>query len=178
MSELTDDDAELAFKYLPETVRADIEYEAHQLVLDAWSTRQADLDKLETANDDDSSPFNWADIGLGWEPSQVDGSDELTPHTGTGDAGKEVHELAREFGWNYVEAIRDEVRNYQSMTTLSPREFVAFVLSQSHLTYDEAASEMGISSGTFASKMSREVNPEIEAAKKTVRLVSNFETDP
>lgn len=171
MSELSKSDAELAFKYLNDDVRADIEHEAFDETLSQWrSERPDDLDTLEAAHDDDDIGFEWQDIDLSYERSQADGEDELTPHTGTGDAPDDVHGLARDFGWDFVASIRDEVRGWQSATVLSPREFVALVLSESRLTYDEAAREMDIASGTFASKMSREVNPEVAAARETARL--------
>lgn len=171
-------DAELAYPHLPERVRGDVEYEAYDSVLSTWrDERPDDLDELEAAHERDDSPFAWDRIELTIERSQVDGSGELVPHTMTDGASDEIHELARDFGWDYVAAVRDEVRALQESTNFSPREFVAFVLSESHLSWEEAASEMSISSGTFASKMQREVRPEIESARETVALVEQFDSD-
>ena len=175
MSQLSKADAELAFRYLPERVQADVEYAAYNATMTSWSEdRPDDLAKLEEAADDADSPFDWANLELSFERSQVDGRDELVPHTMTGDADSEVHELARDFAWDYVAAVRDEVCALQEETNFSPREFVAFVLSESQLSWEAAASEMDIASGTFASKMQREVKPEIEAAERTVAFVQQF----
>jgi len=171
-------DAELAYRYLPDRVRGEIDHEAYDSVLSVWrDERPDDLDELEAAHERDDSPFAWERIELAFEQSQVDGRDELVPHTMTADATEHVHELARDFGWDYVGAVRDAVRALQQSTNLYPREFVAFVLSQSHLSWKEAASEMGVASGTFASKMQREVRPEIESARETVSFIGMFDSD-
>ena len=176
MSDLTDADAELAFRWLPEPIRDDIAHDAHQRTVNQWADeRPDDLDRLETAHNDSESPFAWEDIDLTFERSQIDGSEELTPHTYTGDAADEVHSLAREFGWDYVDAVRDGVRRTQNETDLSPREFVAFVLAESPITWQEAATLMGIADGTFSSKMEREVRPQIESCRATVQFVDRVQ---
>lgn len=176
MAELSKSDAELVYKYLSDRVRGDVEYDAYDRALSDWrDDRPDDLNKLEEAHKGSDVMWDWGKIELTMEQSQIDGRDELTPHTYTGDVREDIHELARDFGWDYVKHVRDRIRKMQEESVLSPREFVAFVLSKSRLTYDEAAREMDIESGTFASKMSREVKPEIEAARETVKLAKNLE---
>jgi len=175
MSDMSQSDAELAYRYLPDRLQGDIQYDAHSQTLDTWRSEQPDdLDTLEAAHDDCDSPFTW-EIDLTFERSQANGDDELVPHTYTGDASDEIHELARDFAWDYVDAVRDEVRDLQSATNFSPREFVAYVLSESRVTNAEAAREMDISKGTFDSKLSREVRPEIDSARETVQFVNMFD---
>jgi hypothetical protein len=172
MTSLNKSNAELAFRYLPKATRADVEHEAHTKTLDAWRDERPDaLDKLETAHNNDSRPFEWQNIELMFERSQVDGSAELTPHTYTGDANEILHELARDFAWDYVANVREEVDELQSSTALSTEGFLVLILSVSNLSYSEAASELGISQRAFAKKMSDKVNPKIQTARETVDLV-------
>lgn len=179
MSELTDSDAELAYKYLPERARGDVEHAAYDAALSRWrAERPDDLDALEDAADDADSDFAWEGLTLEFEQRDVDGDEELVPLAGVEPgAERDVYDLAHDFGWAYVEAIREQVRECQAATNFSPREFVAFVLSESRLSWEEAASEMGIASGTFASKMQREVTPEIQRARETIAFVERFEND-
>jgi DNA-directed RNA polymerase specialized sigma24 family protein len=172
MSELSNSDAELVYRYLNDRVRADVEYEAHSKALNYWrDDRPDDLDRLEAASDDPDSAFDW-EI---WFETSPDHGGDLVPLAGVEhNAEPEVYDLAHDFGWDYLNAVREEIRTHQVSTNFSPREFVALVLSESQLTYDEAAREMDVSSGTFASKMSREVTPEIEAAEETVQLVDQL----
>lgn len=173
MAGLSTADADLAYQYLPTAVRADIEADAHSRVLDEWrDSRPSDLDTLETAHDDPDSPFAWDTIDVTAEQSQVDGSDELTPHTYTGDASDTVHELARDVAWDYVAAIREQIEAMQSETMLSPREFVALILDAE---WDErnAATLMGVSVGNYRGKKG-EIAAKLATAETTLSLADRI----
>jgi DNA-directed RNA polymerase specialized sigma24 family protein len=171
MAEMTQSDTELVYKYLNDRVREDVEAEAYDTALDEFD----DIEALEAANDDPESSFSWAGITYEFERRNRD-RDELVPLAGVEpDQEPEVYDLAHDFGWLVIKEIREEICDLQSSTNFSPREFVAFVLSKSDLTYEAAASEMGISDGTFASKMSREVMPELERARQTIEIANRID---
>lgn len=174
---LSKTDAELVYRHLPDTVKTDVKIEAHEAALDEWrSKRPADLDALEDASDDPQSAFEWTGIDIVPEQTGVDGRTELVAHTGVDPAHEELRDFATEFGWDYIDAVRREIRQMQQATNFSPREFVAFVLWQNdNLTYETAAEEMGVAEGTFAGKIGHDVKPEIESARETVRLVERFD---
>lgn len=175
MSELSDSDAELAFVWLPEHLRADVEYDAWDDAIDA--TPEDDMELLEAADDDPDSAFSWDRIDVEKRDRDRDQWD-LVPLRGADPNDEpEVYDAAGEFGWAFVEAIRERVRELQEATNFSPREFVALVLSRSRLTWAEAASVMGIAEGTFSSKMQREVSPEIDRAEETLALAGQLDSD-
>jgi hypothetical protein len=147
MSEMSNSDVELVYKYLNDRVRSDVEADAYELALETFDQ----LDDLEAANDDEDSAFSWD--GIWFEMDEYDRDRErLIPLTGVEHTREpEIYEIASDFGWLVVENIRDEIRKMQEETILSPREFVALVLD-AEWGERAAARIMDISVGNFRGK--------------------------
>jgi len=156
MSEMSKSDTELAYKYLNDRVRGDVEHSAYSKTLNTWrDERPDDLDALEDANDDDESSFDWEGIGMQFETHDPERGDELVPMTGMEpEDDRDVYDLALAFGKDYIEAVRAEIRALQEDTILSPREFVAIVLYY-QVPEERAAGEMGISVGNYRGKIGK-----------------------
>lgn len=170
MVELSRTDAELVYKYARDTFRADIEAEAYTHALDAWQDeRPGDFNRLQDEHADDDSAFSWDGIWLEMEQRDLDGNEDLVPLTGIepeDDDAEELRDLAADFGWDYVNEVRDEIRRQQDETDFSPREFVALVLDAASLPTEISAHEMDVSEGNYAGKVGR-VREKIEQAEQT-----------
>jgi len=166
-------DAELAYKYLNDAVRGDIEAEAWTKALDY--TDDEIVETLEEADDSDDSRFAWDGITFEFSQEKIDGRDELVPLGGVEpNEESDVYDAAHEVGWNVVEYIRREVMSLQESTTYSPREFVALVLhAAENVPEDVAHREMDISLGNYRGKVGK-VNEKHESAEKTVSLTDRL----
>lgn len=147
-------------------------------ILKQWrEDRPDDLDTLEDAHEDDSSPFDWIEFIIRAEKNRQRGCYEIVSRTHDADADEDVRDLSHDFGADWQGAAYDCIRSEQESTQLAPRAFVALVLSETRLTHREAANQMGISTGTFDSKMSREVEAEIESSRSTINVVEKLKDE-
>ena len=168
MSEMTRADAELVYRHLNDSVRADVEFEAHSAALDEFDP----TDELEDAHENPDSSFSWENVTYEFERANRD-RDELVPLAGVEPSDEpEVYDLAHDFGWLVVEHIRKEIREMQEETMFSPREFVALVLD---VEWDEqnAAALMDISVGNYRGKKGA-IAKKIDEAEETLALVDKF----
>lgn len=175
MSEMAQADAELAYRYLNDAARLDVETEAYDAVLSAWQDgRPDDFQTLEDAHGSDESAFVWE--GIYFETSPEHGGD-LVPITGVShNEESDLYDLATEFGRDYLDAIRDEIRSMQETTDYSPREFVALVLEAAENTPEEVAHrEMDISLGNYRGKKG-DVAGKLGTAEETVRVTERIRT--
>jgi hypothetical protein len=172
MAEMSRADAELAYRYLGEAIAGDIEHDAYDRTIESWRTeRPEDYETLEAAYNDPESTFAWKDIDLEPDPAH-DG--DLSPVSGVIADEEEIRELADDFAWDYLNAIRDEVRAVQELTAYSPREFVALVLDAAENTPEEDAHrKMGISLGNYRGKKGT-VNEKYERATQTVSVTDRI----
>jgi len=159
MTELTQSDAELVYKHLPEGLRNDVEAEAYDRVLDTFEQ----VDALEGAADDPESSFSWGGMTYEFTGERRD-TRELTPLTGVEpDAEPEVYDTAHEFGRRVIEAIHEQVRGMQAATAFSPRDFVALVVGRD-LGERGAAIQMNVTVGNYRGKQGNISNTIKEAA--------------
>lgn len=168
MSEMSKSDAELCYKYLSGRAREDVEVEAY-----ARANKEFDqLDALEAAAENSDSPFEWGEITF--EFDRRDGNREyLVPITGVpNNEENEIHDIVDDFGWLVVDCIRDEIRRMQESTSLSPREFVALILS-AEWGEKNAATIMDISVGNFRGKMGK-ITDKLETAEQTQSVVARI----
>jgi hypothetical protein len=171
MSELSNADAELVYKYLNDRVRGDVEAEAYDAALNAFD----DLDALEAAADDAESAFSWEGITYEFQRGNRD-RDELVPLAGVDQNEEpEIYDLAHEFGWLVVGNIREEIRTMQESAILSPREFVALVLD-SEWDEQNAATLMDVSVGNFRGKKGT-IAEKLDAADRTLTTVDRIRAD-
>lgn len=177
MSEMSKADAELVYKYLPDHVRGDVEAAAWDAVLSDWQDqRPSDLDALETAHDSAESRFQWEGVVLETQQRNLDGDEDLAPLAGVDPTDEsEVYDLAHDFGWDFVAAVRDEIRQLQARTAYSPREFVALVLDAAeHVKEGIAHREMDISLGNYRGKKGT-VAGKLRTAEETVRVTERLQ---
>lgn len=174
MAELTNSDAELIYKYARDGFRSDLEADAYTATLDAWQAdRPDDYAQLEAANEDDTSTFAWEGLWLEMQQRDLDRNQDLVPMTGVEHTEEpEIADLASDFGWDYVAAVRGEVRQRQESTDYSPREFVALVLDAAENCPEEVAhNEMGVSIGNYRGKKGIVVDKH-ECAERTISVTN------
>jgi len=171
-------EAELVYRCLPDELAAKVRRDALRVTVGRWHTaRPDDAAVLDAAAEDPDSPFEWAGVEVAFESLQAADRPELRPRTGTERGFASVDRLARDFGWDYVAAVRDAVRGHQRSTLLSPREFVACVLSRAEPSREAAAAEMGVPPSEFGELVRAGVDPEIERARSTVALDDRLRGD-
>lgn len=170
MTDISDRDCERLFKHLPEQASNDIEYEAYSATIDDWKdTREDDLDKLDAANDNPNSQFSW-DITLEFE--RRDDHDELVPLAGVEPTDeREVYDLAHDFGWDYVRAVREEIRELVENSDFTAKELLALTIwSDDRYTNRDGATIMGYSSGSVFSGKASRARSKVETAETTIAV--------
>ena len=175
---MTASDAELVYEHATEGFRGDLEAEAYSQTLDSWgSDRPDDLETLEAAHDDESSSFQWENVGFQFENRGRDRGDELVPMTGVEPRDEDdIYDLAWSFASDYLKAVIAEIRRIQESTDYSPRQFVALVLSASDNTPEEAAaSKMDISVGNYRGKLG-DVRDKHETAQYTAKVTDKIQS--
>lgn len=186
-SRMSNYDADLVFGALPKNIKNNIEEEAREeadeeLVL-LWNDEhivenlQDDLGSYSTHFGEEYIELRELDPlrDFGDKPPQSTGNLEVGL---TGDYPREefYENTLSDWADAYLDAIRAEIRRVQRETVFSPREFVAFVLSENpRYTWDDASDRMRIARGTYGGKMSNEVRPKIERAKQTVEFVESVQ---
>lgn len=167
MSELTKSDAELVYKYLPESLRGDVEAEAYTMALEEFNAEETAL--LEKAHEDEDSSFEWGSIHLEFAQRDRD-REELVPMTGVDHRNEPtLYDIANDFGWLYIEHVRHEIRALRESTAFSPREFVALVVG-GQWGEKNAATIMDISVGNYRSKKGA-IASKIDEAETTLEVV-------
>lgn len=170
MSEMSQSDVELCYKYLDDRTRSDIEAEAYSRAYEMLDDDSRE--KLEAAHDDPDSDFAWENIQLVFRKRGRD-KEVLAPLDGVEwTEEQEIDELATDHGWEIVEQVRDEVRSLQESTMLSPREFVTLVVD-SEWGEENAATTMNISVGNYRGKKGN-INNKVEKAQKTLDIVGRI----
>jgi len=180
-------DADLVFAALPKNLKSGIEEDARkeadeELVM-LWNDEpivenlQDDLALYGTHFGEEYVKMRELDPlrDFGDEPPQSTGNLEVGL---TGDYPREefYENALSDWADAYLCAIQGEIRRLQQETVLSPREFVAFVLSENpRYTWDDASDRMRIARGTYGGKMSNEVRPKIQRAKQTVDFVESVQ---
>lgn len=172
MSEMSRTDAELVYRYASGRFLDDVESDAYTETLEAWQTeRPDDYEALEAAYEDPDSTFDWADIDFETDPA-YDG--DLVPISGVMGDEEAIRELANDFAWDYLDAIRDRIRSEQDRTIYAPREFVALVLDAAENTPEDLAHrEMDISLGNYRGKKGT-VKEKLQTAENTVRITERI----
>lgn len=180
-------DADLVFAALPKNVKDDVKEEAREEADEELVMLWNDEPIVENIQDDLASygtHFGEEYVELreldplrdfDGEPPQSTGNLEVAL---TGDYPREefYENALSDWADAYLRAIRGEIRRLQQETVLSPREFVAFVLSENpRYTWDDASDRMRIARGTYGGKMSNEVRPKIQRAKQTVEFVESVQ---
>lgn len=171
-------DAELVYEHATEAFRADIEAEAYSQTLDSWGTDRADdLEALEDAHDDESSSFQWGNVGFQFEDRGRDRGDELVPMAGVEPRDEPyIQDVAYDFAADYLIAVINEIRRIEADTDYSSRQFVALVLSAADNTPEEvAASKMDISVGNYRGKVG-DVRSKHETAQYTVKVTDKIQS--
>lgn len=180
-------DAHLAFAHLPEEMQEEILKTARQEAHDVMKEFKPELyQSLADADESYRSPFSFEKIELvevqrpgindedftpgdGLFEARIHDRDELDPH---------ICDLAEDWTEEYLSAIRKEISMLQKSTSLSNREFVAFVLAESpRITWARAAELMGITEGTFSGKIGEKVRPKIEEAEMTTQFAERIQRD-
>jgi predicted DNA-binding protein (UPF0251 family) len=175
-------DAHLAFIHLPgelqEEIQSDARHEAHSQMKELEPEH---YQALADADDSYQSSFSFEKVELievrqpgiddeeftpsdGLLEAQVKDKDELDPH---------IRNTLDDWIEEYLTAVRKEINEIQKSTSLSNREFVAFVLAESpRITWSQAAELMGITEGTFSGKIGDKVRPKIEKAEATTEVAN------
>ena len=175
MSELSKSDAELAYYHFPDGLRGDVEADAWDYALATTDGETVEL--LEEAHADADSAFGWEGIYI--ERRDLDrGRWDLVPLAGieiNDGADEDVYDAAKEFGWNWLDGIRNEVRDLQEATSLSPKQFVAAIVYASR-DEEATAHEMDISVGNVRGKIG-DVREKAARARKTSRVIEDLGLD-
>jgi len=133
---------------------------------------------LVDADESYRSLFSFEGVEL-VETRRPETDEEITPSDGLLEAEIEkqdeldtyIEGLAEDWAQEYLNALQRQVDRLQKSTSLSNREFVAFLLAESpRTTWSRGAELMGIAEGTFSGKIGEKVRPKIEEAEATAEL--------
>lgn len=106
-TEISNHEAEQIYRNLDDEEQGFVEATAYDRALHKFD-EFADLETLEAANDNPNDRFEWERMQLRWEHNHDLDRDELIPPYFS---DSDVADTAREFGWLFVEELREEIRS-------------------------------------------------------------------
>jgi hypothetical protein len=180
-------DAHLAFVHLPEGMQDDILKDARRETHEEIEEFEPEhFERLVDADESFQSDFSFDGIEIveirrpGIDEEEFTPSDGLLETTidNRDSLDEYIAHLAEDWAEEFLKNIEGEVNKLQKQTSLSNREFVAFVLAESpRVTWARAAELMGITEGTFSGKIGDKVRPKIEEAEATAEIAKRVRRD-